>query len=154
MSRKTALLKISGDLIDSKEVLQWIKEISKEFFTVVCVGGGTQINEAFKKNGIVTGVHGPLGRETNTFHERQLARDILETNQCMLQDALTVNDISASVVIPTLDIGTVLCHVNGDVFVLAAYHGYDELYIVTTKERVDTKELAFVKYPKITIKGF
>ena len=154
MSRRTALLKISGDLIDSKEVLQWIKKISKEFFTVVCVGGGTQINEAFKKNGIVIGVHGPLDRETNTFHERQLARDILETNQCLLQDALTVNNISASVVIPTLDIGTVLCHVNGDVFVLTAYHGYDELYIVTTKDRVNTKELAFAKYPKIIIKGF
>ena len=154
MARKTALIKISGDLINSQEVIQWIKEISQESFTVICVGGGTQINEAFINSGIALGTHGPLGRETNTFLERQLARDILESNQSDLQDTLAKQNISASVVIPTLDIGTVLCHVNGDRLVLAAYHGYNKLYIVTKKERVATKELEFTKYPKISIKGF
>jgi acetylglutamate kinase len=154
MARQTALIKISGDLVNSQEVIQWIKEISQEFFTVICIGGGTQINEAFINSGIAIGTHGPLGRETNTFLERQLARDILESNQSDLQDALSEQNISASVIIPTLDIGTVLCHVNGDIFILSAYHGYNKLYIVTTKERVDTKELEFAKYPKISIKGF
>ena len=127
MARQTALIKISGDLINSQEVIQWIKEISQEYFTVICVGGGTQINEGFINSGIALGTHGPLGRETNTFFERQLARDILESNQSDLQDTLAQQNISASVVIPTLDIGTVLCHVNGDIFVLAAYHGYSKL---------------------------
>ena len=46
MARQTALIKISDDLINSQEVIQWIKEISQEYFTVICVDGGTQINKA------------------------------------------------------------------------------------------------------------
>ncbi|HUD08989.1 MAG TPA: hypothetical protein VMQ48_02770, partial [Candidatus Saccharimonadales bacterium] len=72
MARKTALIKISGDLLSKKEVIDKIKEISKEYFTVITVGGGTQISETFQKKGFLI-KFGPLGRETGSLEEKQLA---------------------------------------------------------------------------------
>ena len=135
-------------------VLGWVERLAREYFVVVCVGGGTQINEAFTKAGLPVGMFGPLGRETDSFQERQLARDVLEQNQVGIQDRLAEIGVHVSVVIPVLDIGTVLCHVNGDQFVLTAYHGFDVLYIVTTPDRVEGKSKSFAPYPKIQVVGF
>lgn len=154
MARKTALIKISGDLCKRHDVMDWIGNVSMSYFVVICVGGGTQINEAFSKKNFPVLKHGPLGRESKTFEERQLARDILEKNQVEMQDLLADNGIVVNVVIPVLDIGSVLCHVNGDTFVLAAYLGFDKIYIITLKERVGEKQKQFKKYPKIEIVGF
>ena len=107
---------------------------------VILVGGGTQINRAFEEAGLKPGKHGPLGRETNSFKERQLARDTLEYNQAELQDLLASRGIFATVVIPVLDIGSVLCHVNGDIFVLTAYHGFDKIFVFTIEGRVKSKK--------------
>lgn len=153
MPRKNCLVKISGDVLGS-ETLDWIEELSREHFVVVCVGGGTQINEAFAEAGLPVGKFGPLGRETQTFQERQLARDVLEKNQAAVQDELALRGVYASIVIPVLDIGTVLCHINGDQFVLAAYHGFDSIFVVTTTERVVEKAKLFASYPKIAVVGF
>jgi hypothetical protein len=153
MPRKNCLVKISGDALGN-ETLNWIKELSREHFIVVCVGGGTQINEAFVEAGFLVGKFGPLGRETQTFPERQLARDVLEKNQEAVQDELALRGVYASVVIPVLDIGTVLCHINGDQFVLAAYHGFHKIFVVTTPERVAEKTKLFAPYSKITVVGF
>ncbi len=79
MSRKNCFIKISGDML-SNDVLHWIKELSQKYFVVVCVGGGTQINEAFVVAGLPVREFGPLGRETESLEEKQLARDILEKN--------------------------------------------------------------------------
>lgn len=154
MARKTAFVKISGDLSSHEEVVKWLRKITKKYFTTICVGGGTQINEAFAKNGFKFEKHGPLGRETKNFKQRQLARDVLEKNQAQLQDLLAAKNISAAVVIPVLDIGTVICHINGDIFTLAAYHGYDKLYVVTMKSRIKEKQKSLVPYPKIEVVGF
>jgi acetylglutamate kinase len=152
MPRKTAFVKISGDLIGKESVLQWLKSIAKTFFTVICVGGGTQINEAFKERGFPINF-GPQGRITETFEERQLARDVLEKNQVYVQDLLAENGIIATVIIPVLDIASVLNHINGDDFVLLAT-GFDEVYILTLENRVNAKEEQFKNYPKIKVVGF
>ncbi|MFZ3136266.1 MAG: hypothetical protein WA126_02615, partial [Thermodesulfovibrionales bacterium] len=63
----------------------------------------------------------------------------------------------AKVVIPVFEIGNVLCHINGDYFVLFAYLGFDILYIVTTPQRVREKEEFFKPYDtlhKIHVIGF
>lgn len=138
MARKTALVKLSGDLIDRSDVLAWLRELAKEHFVVVISGGGVQINAEFEARGYGKN-YGPLGRETRSFDERQLARDILEKNQADIQDLLARENIAAVVMIPVLDIGSVLCHVNGDVFVLTAYLGYDKLFILTLQSRVPDK---------------
>lgn len=153
MSRKNCLVKISGDVLND-EVFDWIKKLTNDHFVVLCVGGGTQINEAFTEAGLPVGEFGPLGRETNSFEERQVARDVLERNQAKVQDQLAAIGVQVSVVIPVLDIGTVLCHVNGDQLVLTAYHGFDILYVVTTFDRVEQKKESFAPYDKIQVVGF
>lgn len=154
MARKTAFIKVSGDLCTSEAFIEKLKELCEEFFVVVCVGGGTQINNTFIKQGVQVGKHGPLGRETKSFKERQLARDILEENQAELQDLLAKKKIVATVIIPVLDLGSVLCHVNGDQMIKTAYLGYDQLFIVTTPERHQQKEADFSELPKIQILSF
>lgn len=153
MSRKNCLIKISGDVLND-DVLHWIKKLSQEYFVVVCVGGGTQINEAFVAADLPVREFGPLGRETESLEEKQLARDILEKNQAEIQDRLADLGVHASVVIPVLEIGTVLCHVNGDQFILTVYHGFDVLWVVTTKDRVEKKKSIFAPYKKIQVIGF
>ena len=62
--------------------------------------------------------------------------------------------ITANIVIPVLDIGGRLCHVNGDQYTLTAYQGFDVLYVVTTANRVQAKETFFAPYEKIEVVGF
>ena len=154
MPRKTALIKVSGDLCYRDDVFEYIKTVAKDYFIVICVGGGTQINQAFIEQGLTVGKHGPLGRETKSFKERQVARDILEKNQAKVQDLLAEKGIPAVVVIPVFDIGTVLCHVNGDIFILVSYLGYDKICVTTMEDRVEEKKKFFASYPKIEIVGF
>ena len=154
MKRKTCFVKLSGDTFLLEEVLDWIVELSRQYLMVICVGGGSQINQTFAEWGLELGKHGPLGREALDFHESQLARDVLEQNRAKIQDRLASKGVTASVVIPVLDIGGMLCHVNGDQFTLAAYHGFDVLYVATTADRVTVKEEFFGPYEKITVVGF
>lgn len=148
---KNCLIKISGDLTTPpNELVEFIRGLAKEFFVVVCLGGGTQISEAFENKGFDI-KFGPLGRETNSLEQRQLARDVLEINQAKFQDALQESGVHAAVVIPVIEVGTVLCHVNGDQYVLASYHGFDSIFIVTLPERVKSKKEDFLKYPKIQV---
>src|SRR3989344_4712810 len=142
MSKRNCFVKISGDTINDN-VLKWIKGLSEEYFVVVCAGGGTQINKAFTEAGLSVGKFGPLGRETASLEEKQLARDILEKNQVEIQNRLYDLGVSASVVIPVIEIGSVLCHVNGDHFAISVYHGFDILYIVTTNDRLEKKKEFF-----------
>ncbi len=154
MGRQTALVKVSGDLCAREDVLEWIRKLSAEYFTVILVGGGTQINEAFQRAGFKVAKHGLLGRETESFKESQLARDALEENQEKIQDLLATRGVMATVVIPVLEIGTVLCHINGDVYILTAYHGFDKIFVLTYENRVAEKKRAFKKYQKIKVIGF
>lgn len=154
MPRENCFIKISGDMVLSNDMLDWIKKLSQKYFVVVCVGGGTQINEAFIAAGLPIREFGPLGRETANLKERQLARDILEKNQAEIQDRLVDLGVHANVIIPVMEVGTVLCHVNGDQFALTAYHGFDVLYIVTTNDRLEKKKSFFSPYKKIQVVGF
>jgi hypothetical protein len=153
MAEKNCLIKVSGDMI-SERVLQWIKNLSKKYSVVVCVGGSTQINKAFEKAGFPVSKFGPLGRESKSLKEKKLAKDILEKNKIELQNRLKIIGARVKVVIPFFEIGKVLCHINGDNFVLLAYLGFDILYVVTTKERVDKKKEFFAPYPKVKVIGF
>jgi len=151
--RKTAFVKVSGDLISRPDVVEWLRSVASTRYTVVCVGGGTQINEEFRRRGLKI-EFGPLGRRTNTFTERQLAKNVLEDNQAMVQDLLFEKGIYASVEIPVLNIGSVLCHVNGDVFVRAAYLGFDDLYVLTYESRKADKEKGFEGLRKVNVVSF
>ena len=140
MAKPNAFVKISGNLLEKKEVIEWLRELSRQYFVAICIGGGEQINEAFTEKGFDI-KFGPLGRITESLEERQLARDILERNQAFIQDLVDKEGISARVIIPVDDIATVLCHVNGDVKVLSAYNGYDRIFLLTLEEKVEKKRL-------------
>ena len=149
--RKNLFVKVSGDLSRSVSFIEYLRTVTRDYFTVVCVGGGTQINEALSKAGIVPGSHGPMGRELPSFELRQVARDVLEKNQSELQDTLASLGISAMVIIPVLDLGSVLCHVNGDEMVKTAYIGFDQLVVITTEDRVERKARDFVDLDKVKV---
>ncbi|MDP1689078.1 MAG: hypothetical protein Q8L47_03020 [bacterium] len=152
MSRRKIFVKVSGDEFLKPAFLKWIKKICKKAWVVICVGGGTQINEEFNRRGFPVKVHGPMGREINTFEERQVQRDVLEVNQEALQDRLVKENIFAVVEIPIITIGTVLCPVNGDEMIRTAYLGFDELYIITTTiTRAKEKAAIFLDLPYVTI---
>ena len=153
MARKNAFVKVSGDQFQNPGFIGWIKELSREWHAVICIGGGTQVNEEFARRGFKTRF-GPLGRETETLDERQVARDILETNAAECEDLLAGQSVYARVMIPVLDIGGVLCHVNGDEMVRTAYLGYDQLFIITTPERLETKRQIFADLPKVEVRAF
>lgn len=138
-ARQNALVKISGDLILKREALVWLRELTKEYYVTVCTGGGSQISEEFRQRGWPI-EFGPMGRKYETFEQRQTGRNVLETNQAQLQDKLDRYEINARVLIPVMDIGGVLCPINGDLYALAAYNGYDKVFVLTTNERVAKKQ--------------
>jgi len=157
LARKNAFIKISGDLFERPDVLEWIKKhIALKYYTVICVGGGTQINQAFKEKGYPLGKYSELGRSINMedIKQQRLAHNILLDNQSRLQDLIHEIGVLANVVIPFENIGGVECHKNGDIMVFDAYHGFHKLYVFTLEERVATKKKIFVKFDKIEIVGF
>ncbi len=148
MAKPNAFVKISGNLLEKDKVIEWLKDITKQYFVAICVGGGKQINEAFKKRGFEI-KFGPLGRITKSLEERQLARDVLEKNQAFIQDLIDEKGINARVIIPVGDIATVLCPENGDLELLRAYDGYQKIFILTLKDRVKKKRLWVKKIARV-----
>ncbi len=140
--KATAFVKISGNLVEKEEVLDWLRERAQQYYVAVCVGGGEQINEAFRKKGFEINF-GPFGRIVKSLEEKQLARDVLEINQARLQDLLDERGINARVLIPVWNVATVLSPLDGDVFVLGAHNGYDKVYVLTLKSREEEKRELF-----------
>jgi len=154
MKNQTVFVKVSGDLLNSPAFLKKLEEIGRNVLKlVICVGGGTQINEALTQAGFKVGKHGPLGRELKTTEERQIAKDVLNRNCAELRDYVNATALGADVIIPVLGLGGVICHVNGDLFVKAVYNGFDRLYVFTMKDRVVAKAKEFNHLPKVRIIG-
>ncbi|MHB8860210.1 MAG: hypothetical protein ACYC48_00540 [Minisyncoccota bacterium] len=147
-------VKISGDLIENELVLGWLSERPQEGRLVVCVGGGVQINRALVEAGIPLRKHGPLGREHRSDEERIIAEKILTENVEKMRVLCDERKIDCEAIPPIIEIGGISCHINGDQIILAAYLGYDQLFILTTADRVEKKENEFKQYPKIKIVGF
>ncbi len=149
---KNILIKVSGDLIKNQEALDFIKKLSKTNYVVVLCGGGRQITKAFERKNLKF-KFGPAGRETD-FSGRRLTREVLEQNQRQLRNKFVVErGINVNIEIPIIYLGGIMCPVNGDELIIAAYNGFDIIYIITTKERVAQKEEKFRKFPKIIVKG-
>lgn len=154
MYQDNVFVKVSGDLFLREDVLSWLKILSQRKSVVVCVGGGTQINNAFRLKGFPVAKHGPLGRQTNCSEERVLAKSILEKNRGKMIQEFKKRKINSLVIIPVLKIGKVLCHVNGDTMILTSYIGFDELFVLTLEDRVFDKILQFKGLHKIKVVGF
>jgi acetylglutamate kinase len=147
-------VKISGDLIDTEKVFRWISKCSKRGKIVICVGGGTQINNALAEAGIPFRKHGPLGREHQSEAEKTIAEKILAKNVKKMKSLCKKHSINCKIIAPIIEIGGTQCHINGDQIILAAYLGYDQLFVLTTAHRVKKKQNDFRQYPKIKVVGF
>lgn len=151
--RLNVFVKVSGDEYLNPGFQEWIREMSAVSWVVIGVGGGTQINTEFDRLGVKT-AFGPLGREILDFEHKQIARDVLERNKIELEDELAKVGIHVTVCIPVRDVGEVMCHENGDQMVRSVYLGYDNLYVVTTPERLEKKKTEFAELPKVEVKAF
>jgi len=149
---KNIFIKVSGDLFDNVKFIKFLKKLSS-YNIIICVGGGTQINQALNSRKIPLKKHGPLGRELNFPKERRLAKEILERNKKRLQALLSAERIKARVIIPVLSIGQVICHINGDEMLRVVYLGFDKLYAITSKSRELLKRQQFSDLPKIKVIG-
>lgn len=154
MKNQSVLIKVSGDLYRSPRFFAKLKTIhSNSVRLAICVGGGTQINEALSQTGFKMKKHGPLGRELETNEERQTAKEVLSKNRAELQQYLNAGALRADVIIPVFDVGGIICHVNGDQFVKTLYHGFDKIYVFTMKTRVVRKAKEFKNLPKVRVVG-
>ena len=152
MAKKTAFVRMSGDLVGNENVIDWIRGKASKFFTVICVGGGKQINEAFEEKGIAIKFC-PQGRIMSNFVEKKILRGILNKNQFRMERDLREKGILAKVIIPVIEIASVDCYISGDEFARIAV-GYDKIYILTLKDRMEEKMKKFHFYQNVTIVGF
>lgn len=148
---KNILIKGSGDITNSKQFFDFVVEKAKENYVVVICGGGTKISAALEKAGYSI-EYDALGRRiTKTWEERLIMRDILEHEEKKLQDKFVGKGVI--VVSPILYAGSTLCPINGDDLVKAFDLGFDEIYVFTTKERIEMKKNVFKEWPKIEVIG-
>jgi hypothetical protein len=138
MAKKNLGVKVSGNGLRSRKVQDYLRENQQKYSITVVIGGGSDINKEFEERGWEKDFC-LLGRNTDSLKKRQVARDRLEVNQAELQDILDENGINARVVIPFIDVATVLCPENGDMMILSMYLGYDKLVIFTEEKNVVTK---------------
>lgn len=131
---KNILIKVSGDLVKRKKVIDFIKGKATKNFVVILTGGGSDISFLLKKAGIDFKFT-TAGRVIKNFHGRQLARDVLEKKQKMLQNKFIRLSIRAVAEIPVINLGGILCHLNGDNLAEACSVNFDETYVVTRKGR-------------------
>lgn len=143
--KKNILVKISGDLVNNRKALKFIQELTKKYYVVVIVGGGTQISKRLKKAGYETKFKNGI-RIHPDLRSRKIARDVLEEIEAKVQDKL----IGALVITPYLYIGRVLCHINGDELFDILAPSFDKAFCLTLKNR----KKFFRHYNYITIKEY
>ncbi len=162
---KNTFVKIPCDLLGMEEVFAFLATVEKLcHHLVVCVGGGSQISQALREEGIES-AFGSLGREITDDRGRAIALKILNGNVGRFNAGLAEREIRATVLTPVLEIGGVLCGVlclvNGDIYTLSAYHGFSQLFVLTTADRLEEKKQQFARFGaclvpqgKIEIVGF
>jgi len=154
MKNKTIFVKVSGDLfLDPVFFEKLVPLYKKAAYLLICVGGGSQINDALETAGFTLKLHGPLGRELKTMKERVIARDVLRKNRETLKEHLRAKFPKAVAIMPVIEKGPVICHINGDELVRTMYNGFDELHVFTRRDRVEKKRIEFHGLPKVKVIG-
>jgi len=148
---KNILIKVSGDVSSNQLFIDFAIRKAKGNYVVVICGAGTKISDALKKSGYEIKFDDNHGRITETWQERQIVRSILEEEERNIQDIFVGKGIIVEA--PIISVGRVLCPINGDNYVKAAYLGFDEVHVLTLKDRVKSKEEIFVDFPKVEIIG-
>lgn len=148
---KNILVKGSGDITNKKQFFDFVVKKAKENYVVVICGGGTKISATLKDAGYEIKYDELNRRITKTWEERIIMRNVLEHEEKKLQDKFV--GMGVIVIPPILYAGSVLCPINGDDLVKAYELGFDEIYVFTTKERIEKKKDIFKEWKKIQIIG-
>lgn len=140
-NKLNALIKCSGRLLQREDVVEKVKRIGETHALRFLGGGGEQISRAFTEHGWPDRF-GPFGRICESLDQRLLAADILKKNAADFEDRLQEAGIFAQMVIPVLEneVGQVTCHVNGDLYPMICYNGYDRLFVFTMDKDVEQKQ--------------
>jgi hypothetical protein len=146
---KDVLVKGSGDLTDTQEFFNFVADKTLQNRVVVICGGGTKISAALKEAGFAIKFDDLGRRVTATPHEKIIMRDVLASETKNLQKKF--HRWNVIVVPPILYLGSILCPINGDDMVKAHELGFDEIYVLTKKERIEKKQLIFKDFPKVQI---
>ncbi len=150
---RNILIKGSGDITDSQQFFDFVvQKAQSNYYVVIIYGGGTKISAALKKAGYAVEFD-QLGRRiTKTWEEMMVIWDILEHEEKRLRDKFVEKNIV--ILQPILYAGSVLCPINGDDLVKAYYLGrFNEICVLTKKERVEKKRVIFEEYPKVKVIG-
>ena len=149
---RNVLIKGSGDVTDSQEFFDFAVEKAINNQVLVICGGGTKINLALKSAGYEVRFDELGCRITETWDERMIMRNVLEREEKSLQDKFVGKGVMVEAPI-IYSSNKVLCPINGDDLVWAYRIGFDEIYIYTTKDRIEVKKKKFLKIPKAEIIG-
>jgi acetylglutamate kinase len=147
---RNILIKVSGDATDSPKFFKFATNKARNNYVVVICGAGSKINDELLEAGYAIRF-GKHGRETRSWKERKLVRDVLEREEKRLQNKFVGTGVN--VIAPILYAGSVLCHINGDNLVKTYYLGFDEIYVFTLKERIAKKRNLFGDFPKVKVVG-
>ncbi len=129
-----AFVVISGSMIKDVNALDWIALLAEDYNVTVCVGGGQQINDSFRKNELPIEFC-PLGRICRTAGQKKMAAEILRQNRKEVKRQIKQRKAKTKLILPLLKIGKKICHVNTDVMALSAYVEYDRIFIITTRQK-------------------
>lgn len=137
----TALIKCSSRLLGRADVTARVRAISASYSPRFLGGGGEQISAEFTKRGWKN-EFGPFGRICRTFEQRLVAENVLKMNAAEFEDQLQQDDIFGHMVLPVLEneVGQVTCHVNGDLYPIICYNGYDMIFVFTMESDVEAKQ--------------
>lgn len=149
---KNILVKGSGDVTDNQEFFDFAVEKAINNQVLVICGGGTKINLALESEGYKVKFDELGCRITETWKERIIMRNVLEEEEKRLQDKFVGKGVTVEAPI-IYSSNKVLCPINGDDLAWAYRIGYDEIYIFTTKDRVEAKKKKFRKILKAKIIG-
>jgi hypothetical protein len=80
MEKPKALVIESGNLLERKDVLDWLKIQQETYDLALFIGAGEQTNQAF--NGVGYEIQFcPLGRVTKNIERKQLCKQIAKRNR-------------------------------------------------------------------------
>ncbi len=145
------LIKVSGDLVDNKEVFTLAEKESKHSYVVLICGAGTKINKALEKAGYEIKFEKPHGRIIKTQEEEAIVKKILNQEEKRLKRKY--DSIGVKIQSSQLKIKGFFCPINGDNLVKAAYLGFNDIYVITLKKRIKDKKNVFFDFPKVKIIG-
>ena len=129
------LVKVSGDLVVAETFYNWLSStITSLDKVVVLCGGGSAITEALKENDISFSF-GPGGREIESEKGRRLALQVLQKQKVIIEEKLQEKGMKADVLIPVIEVGRRIYHINGDSYAISLYPNFDKIFIVTLEGR-------------------